>query len=303
MRDKLVVDELKGPASARAVMPEHPARDWRRQGHIILPPRLGDAWSDLKAVPFYLPLFRVLVWRAISLRYAQSYFGILWVAAQPIVTTIVVLFMFGIIRANTSDGSNPGLFLFTGVMTWQVFARSLTDANASLVSHAAIVTKIYLPKIMLPFATTVAAWFDSLILIALLLLTCALFGSPLSQRLLLLPVFLSLVSLAALALGLGLAPVNALFRDVGVALPFLLQFGMFVTPVLYAASFIPDRWYALYHLNPIATLVEGVRWSILPESPPPDPTFLVINIGTIFLALAVSVVLFKKLESIVIDRI
>ena len=204
---------------------------------------------------------------------------------------------------NTSDGSNPGLFLFTGIMTWQFFARGLMEANGSLLSHSGILTKIYLPKIMLPFAMTLAAWFDTLIMIALLLLACALFGSPLTARVLLLPVFLSLVSLASLSLGIGLAPINAIFRDVGVALPILLQFGMYATPVLYAASFIPGRWYALYHLNPMTSLVEGVRWSILPESPAPDPLFLAINIATILVGLVASVVVFKKLESVVIDRI
>ncbi len=299
----VIVEELQMPSELAAVKLEHLHEDWAKEIHTISPPRMADLWHDLKAVPFYLPLFKVLVWRAISLRYAQSYFGLLWVVVQPIATTVVVLFMFGIIRVDTSDGSNPSLFLFTGIMTWQFFVRGLSDANGSLLNHSGILTKIYLPKIMLPFAMTIAAWFDTLIMIALLLLACALFGTPISERVLLLPVFLSLVSLASLALGIGLAPISALFRDVGVALPILLQFGMYVTPVLYAASFIPGRWYAIYHVNPMTSLVEGVRWTILPESPAPDPVFLAVNIVTILLAFIVSVVIFKKLEAIVIDRI
>jgi lipopolysaccharide transport system permease protein len=298
-----MIEKPQMPSDVSAAKPEQRHEDWASDIHIISPPRMSDLWRDLKAIPFYLPLFKVLVWRAISLRYTQSYLGLVWVVVQPIVTTLVVMFMFGIIRADTSDGSNPGLFLFTGIMTWQVFARGVSDASGSLLSHAGILTKIYLPKIMLPFATTVAAWLDTLIMIVLLLLACALFGSPLSARVLLLPVFLSLVSLAALSLGIGLAPINAVFRDIGVALPVVLQFGMYVTPVFYAASFIPGRWYVIFHLNPIASLVEGVRWSILPQSPAPDPLFLAINIVSILFALIVSVVIFKKLEAIVIDRI
>jgi lipopolysaccharide transport system permease protein len=298
-----IVDGTRTSSDVSATKLEPRHEDWASEIHIVSPPELADLWRDLKELRFYLPLFRALVWRAISLRYTQSYFGLAWVVVQPIVTTLLVMFMFGIIRANTSDGSNPGLFLFTGIMTWQFFSRGLMEANSSLLSHAGILTKIYLPKIMLPFAATVAAWFDTLIMIALLLLACTAFGSPLTARVLLLPVFLGLVSLASLSLGIGLAPVNALFRDVGVALPMLLQFGMYATPVLYATSFIPDRWNAIYHLNPITSLVEGVRWSILPESPAPDPLFLAINIASILIALVASVVIFKKLEAIVIDRI
>ena len=304
MTDELVLaEEPQTPSGVAVVEPERRHQDWASEVHTVSPPELADLWRDLKELPFYLPLFKALVWRAVSLRYTQSYFGLAWVVVQPIATTLLVMFMFGIIRANTSDGSNPGLFLFTGIMTWQFFARGLMEANGSLLSHSGILTKIYLPKIMLPFAMTLAAWFDTLIMIALLLLACALFGSPLTAKVLLLPVFLSLVSLASLSLGIGLAPINAIFRDVGVALPILLQFGMYATPVLYATSFIPGRWYALYHLNPMTSLVEGVRWSILPESPAPDPLFLTINIATILAGVVASVVIFKKLESIVIDRI
>jgi lipopolysaccharide transport system permease protein len=304
MTDKfIIVEEIPTASDLPVATPDDLHDIWGSEIHLVSPPQLSDLWRDLKAVPFYLPLFKVLVWRAISLRYTQSYFGLVWVIMQPIATTVVVLFMFGIIRANTSDGSNPGLFLFTGIMTWQFFVRGLQDTNGSLLGHSGILTKIYLPKIMLPFAMIIAAWFDTLIMIVLLLVACLLIGNPLSERALLLPVFLSFVSLAALALGIGLAPINALFRDVGVLLPIMLQFGMYATPVLYATSFIPGRWYAIYHLNPMTSFVEGVRWSILPQSPPPDLRFLAINIVTILLLFVGSVVVFKKLESIVIDRI
>lgn len=277
--------------------------EWGSDVHLIAPPQMSDFWSSVRSVPFYLPLFKVLVWRAVSLRYVQSYFGLIWVVAQPIATTMVVFLMFGIIRANTSDGSHPGLFLFAGIMSWQFFARGLSDASNSLLSHAGILTKIFLPKIMLPFAMILASWFDTLIMIALLLLACTLFGSPLSPRAFLLPVFLTIISFASLSIGLGLAPINALFRDIGVILPIVLQFGMYVTPVLYATRFIPGSWNAIYHINPMTTLVEGVRWTILPESPMPDLRFLAINIFTIVVCFLISVFIFQKLEATVTDRI
>src|SRR5262249_33848494 len=125
----------------------------------------------------------------------------------------------------------------------------------------------------------------------------------LSERVLLLPVFLVLITLAALALGIGLSAINALYRDVGFALPFALQIGLYVTPVLYSARFVPAAWRSVYYLNPMASLLEGVRWSLLPASPPPDPYFLGLNVGTIALVFVGAVLLFQRLDSEIADRI
>jgi lipopolysaccharide transport system permease protein len=271
--------------------------------HTIAPPRLSDLWRHLALLPDFMPLFKVLVWRSISLRYTQSFLGVLWITIQPIASTVMVLFMFNIIKVNTADGSHQGIFLFSGIMVWQFFARGLGETTGSLLAHAGILTKIYLPKIMLPLASVIAAWFDTLIMIALLILACLVFGIPLSSRILWLPGFLTIVCLASLSIGIGLAPLNALYRDVGMMVPFALQLGLFFSPVYYATRFIPEKYQLLYHLNPMVSLIEGVRWSLLPESPAPDPTYLVINLATILAALGVSIFVYQKLESLVIDRI
>jgi lipopolysaccharide transport system permease protein len=271
--------------------------------HAIAPPQLTDLWRNFALLPNFMPLFKVLVWRSISLRYTQSFLGIIWVVAQPIASTFVVFFMFNLIRVNTADGSHQGIFLFAGILAWQFFARGLQDATGSLQTHSGILTKIYLPKIMLPLASVVATWFDTLVLMVMLILTCLLFGIVPTARLLWLPVFLTLISLTSLSVGLGLAPLHALFRDIGLLVPFVLQFAMYATPVYYATRFIPEKYQMLYHLNPMVSLVEGVRWSILPESPAPDPQYLLINFATILVALVVSLFVYQKLESTVIDRI
>jgi lipopolysaccharide transport system permease protein len=271
--------------------------------HKIRAPRLADLWHNFALLPNFMPLFKVLVWRSISLRYSQSFLGVLWIPIQPIASTVMVLFMFNIIKVNTADGSHQGIFLFSGIMTWQFFTRGLQDATGSLLAHSGILTKIYLPKIMLPLASVMAAWFDTLIMIVLLILACLVFGIPLSPRLLWLPVFLTLISLASLSIGVGLAPLNALYRDVGMIVPYAIQFGMFVSPVYYASRFIPEKFQLIYQLNPMVSLIEGVRWSLLPESPAPDLSFLAINIASIFVVLAVSIFAYQKLESSVIDRI
>lgn len=271
--------------------------------HHIGAPRLADLWHNFTLLPSFLPLFKVLVWRSISLRYSQSFLGVLWVAIQPVASTVMVFFMFNIIKVNTADGSHQGIFLFSGIMTWQFFARGLQDATGSLLSHSGILSKIYLPKIMLPVASVMAAWFDTIIMIGMLAIALIAFGIPITPRILWLPVFLTMISLASLSIGIGLAPLNALYRDVGMIVPFAIQFGMFVSPVYYATRFIPEKYQLLYHLNPMVSLIGGVRWSLLPESPAPDFHYLVINVVSILALLAISILLYQKLESSVIDRI
>lgn len=271
--------------------------------HEIRPPELADLWHNFTLLPSFMPLFKVLVWRTLSLRYIQSFLGVAWVAVQPVASTVMVFFMFNIIKVNTADGSHQGVFLFAGIMAWQFFARGLQDATGSLLAHANILAKIYLPKIMLPVASVMAAWFDIVIMIVMLVIALLLFGIPISPRILWLPVFLTLISLASLSIGIGLAPLNALYRDVGIVVPFAIQFGMFISPVYYATSFIPAKYQLLYHLNPMVSLIGGVRWSLLPESPPPSLFYLAINVVSIFVLLAGSILLYQKLESSVVDRI
>jgi len=271
---------------------------------VVAPPRLlSDLWYNLASLLNFMPLFKVLVRRSIALRHTQSFLGVLWLTIQPVASTLTVLFMFNIIRVNTADGANQGLFLFSGIMVWQFFARGLTDATSSLHAHAGILTKVYLPKLMLPLASVAAAWFETLITIALLILACLVFGIPLSPRILWLPIFLAIVCLSSLCIGIGLAPLHALYRDVGMMVPFALQLAMFISPVYYATRFIPEKYQLLYHLNPMVTLVEGVRWSLLPESPAPELRYIIINLVSIVLMFGVSLFIYQKLESLVVDRI
>ena len=275
-----------------------------RSVQVVAPPRLlRDLWRNLALLLNSMPLFKVFVRRSIALRHTQSFLGVVWLTIQPVASTLTVLFMFNIIQVNTADGANKGLFLFSGIMVWQFFARGLTDATSSLHAHAGILTKVYLPKLMLPLASVAAAWFETLITIALLILACFVFGIPLSPRVLWLPIFLTIVCLSSLCIGIGLAPLHALYRDVGMMVPFALQLAMFISPVYYATRFIPEKYQLLYHLNPMVTLIEGVRWSLLPESPAPELGYIIINLVSIVLMFGVSLFIYQKLESLVVDRI
>lgn len=166
-RGRFFMREGTGPSAVTSI--EQVRKAWADEHvHEISAPKLADLWRNFTLLPNFMPLFKVLVWRSISLRYSQSFLGLLWVTIQPVASTLMVFFMFNLIKVNTADGSHQGIFLFTGIMVWQFFARGLSDATGSLLAHAGILTKIYLPKIMLPLASVIAAWFDTLIMITLL---------------------------------------------------------------------------------------------------------------------------------------
>ena len=271
--------------------------------HHISPPRLADLWNGLLSLPEYVGLFRVFVWRQVSVRYRQSLLGILWVVVQPVATTLVVFFMFRIIGANTAGGLPQGLFLLVGVITWQFFSRGVQDGTMSLRVNSQILTKIYFPRIILPLSGVLTAWFEIVVMLAMVLLVCIFQGVEFTPRLMLLPVFLALITLTSFAISLWLAPINALMRDVTFILPFALQFGMFATPVLYTGQLVPPRWHLLIYLNPMTSLVEGVRWSIFAAADAPNGTFFAVNVATVVILFAFGLLVFQKCESAVVDKI
>ncbi len=269
----------------------------------IAPPAIGDCWNVLLSVPAYVGLFRIFVFRQVSLRYRQSILGIFWIVLQPLATTMIVLFMFQIIGANTSQNLPAGVFLFLGIMTWQFFSRGVQDGTMSLHVNSYILTKIYFPRIILPASGVLTAWFEFAVTFSLLLGICLVQGVPISSRIVLVPVFAVIISLAALAVSLWLAPINALKRDITFILPFLLQFGMYASPVLYSGNSVPERWKPIFYLNPMATPIEGLRWAILRDQSPPDLTYFTLNMIGIMALLIGGLIAFQKLESSVVDRI
>ena len=271
--------------------------------HRISPPALRDFWDVLFSLPAYMGLFRVFVLRQVSVRYRQSILGIFWIVLQPLATTVIVFFMFRVIGAESPRNVPTGLFLFVGVMIWQFFSRGVQDGTMSLRNNSNILTKIYFPRLILPISGVLTAWFEIAVTLLLLLVACLVLGVALSPRILLLPLFLVVISLGALALSLWLAPVNALVRDVTFILPFALQFGMYATPVLYSGNLVPERWKMVFYLNPMSTLVEAMRWCIFRDEMAPDPTMLVVNVASILALLVAGLFVFQSFESLVVDRI
>jgi lipopolysaccharide transport system permease protein len=281
---------------------ETPSAIVPRGGKVIAPPRVNDLWENLRQVPAYAPLFKVFIWRNISTRYKQSVLGVLWIVLQPLISTFVIFFMFNMIGARTSDGPPPALFLFVGLMSWQFFSRSLQDATASLASGGPILSKIYFPRIILPMTAAMSGWFDILVMLGILMVMLLVWGAVPPERIVFLPIFILFVSFAAFSIGVLLAPINVLYRDVSLTLPFALQFGMYASPVLYGAHFVPGGWRLLFYANPMSTLIEGIRWSILSESPAPNFLFLAVNMASVIVLLVVGLCVYQKMEGVTVDR-
>jgi lipopolysaccharide transport system permease protein len=244
-------------------------------------PRLEEVWEARELLFF-------LTWRDISIRYKQTMLGVAWAVLQPVLTMLLFSVVFGRLAAMPSEGLPYPLFAFCGLLPWQLFAYALSNSANSLVANERLVTKVYFPRVLLPVASILAGLVDLAIALVVFALLMLYYGQAPGRAALALPAFVVLALSAALAVGLGLSALNAQFRDVRHALPFLTQFWMFATPIAYPATLFPERWRPLLGLNPMAGVVEGFRWSLLGRETL-DPLVWVsaaVTLGALVLSLA-----------------
>lgn len=208
----------------------------------------------------YRDLLYLLIWRDIKVRGKQTLLGVAWIILQPVLTTLLFTLIFGVLVRVPSNGVPYTLFALAGLAPWNFFSSAISRGSASLVSSAHLISKVYFPRLLIPLASVLSGLIDLLIVLALLIVLLQYSGFALTPSLLAFPVFLLLVTVAALGATLWLSASNARYRDVGYAVPFLLQFGLFATPVVYPSSLIPQQWRLLYVLNPMVGIVEGFRW-------------------------------------------
>ncbi len=219
-------------------------------------PRLGEVARRRELLVF-------LAWRDISARYRQSVLGVLWAVIQPLAMMAAFTLVFDQV-AGIETGDTPyALVALSGLVVWQLFARTLAGVAYVVVGNAGMVTKIYFPRLILPLATSLAALVDFAVAIPVLLAMIVILGGELSWTLVLLPAVGLMATAIALGIGLWLSAINVRFRDVGHAVPFLLQLWLFVTPVAYPLSALPDPWRRLALFNPMTGVVDGFRWSVL----------------------------------------
>lgn len=250
---------------------------------------------DWSAIWEYRELGYILVWRDITVRYKQTAIGVAWVMLQPLLMMLIFTAVFGRMAKVPSDGIWYPAFSMTGLLPWIYFSQAVTRAGESVVANANMVRKIYFPRLWLPLATVISPLVDFALSMILLFGLLIYAGIPLTWKVVTLPAFILLAMLTALGLCLFTSALHAKYRDVGHAIPFVIQTWMYLTPIVYPASLVPDQWKWLYGLNPMVGVIEGFRWALLGRAAP-DPVVMVESVVVLFAVIMVGLVYFRQME-------
>ena len=250
-------------------------------------------WRDLIR---YRELFYFLAWRDVLVRYKQTVIGVLWAVIRPFLTMVVFVFVFGRIAKLPSDGVPYPVMVFAAMLPWQLFATSLSEGSISLISNSNLISKIYFPRLIVPASSVIVSFVDFTISLGLLCLVMAWYHVWPSWYLLLLPLFTILALIASSGAGLWLAALNVEYRDFRYVVPFIVQFGLYISPVGFSSSIVPEKWRTLYSLNPMVGVIDGFRWSISGGNTPFPQQSLTLSLITAALVLATGIWYFRKTE-------
>ena len=246
----------------------------------------ANYWKDLWK---YRELFYFLALRDVLVRYKQTVFGVLWALLKPLLTMLVFVFVFGKLAKLPSDGLPYSILVLTGMLPWMFFATAFAEASNSLVSNRNIISKIYFPRLIVPISSVMVSLLDLLISSLILIPLAFWYGVFPDVRILLLPLFILLAMGAAIGAGLLVASLNVKYRDFGYVLPFVIQFGLYVSPVAYSTSIVPEKWRMIYALNPMVGVINGFRWCLTGQKTPlyVDTVLLSVSVVTVLLFLGV----------------
>jgi lipopolysaccharide transport system permease protein len=217
-------------------------------------------WKDIWR---YRELFWFLSWRDILVRYKQTAIGIAWSVIRPFLTMIVFTVIFGKIAKLPSVGVPYPIMVFAAMLPWQFFSNSLSECSNSLIDNANMLTKVYFPRLVVPASAVIVSLVDFFISFAILVLLMVWYGFAPDVRIVTLPLFLALAFIASFGFGLWFAALNVKYRDFRYVVPFIVQFGLYISPVGFSSSVIPEKWRLLYSLNPMVGAIDGFRWAIL----------------------------------------
>ncbi len=230
---------------------------------LIIEPGLAERhyWRDLWR---YRELFFVLAWRDVAVRYKQTIIGLAWALLQPFFTMVVFTVIFGKLAQMPTEGDAPyALLVYAGLLPWQFFASALSSASNSLIGNANLISKVYFPRLIVPTAAVVTSFIDFLISFGILVLVMLWYQFWPGWQLLTLPFFVLMAFLASLGPGLWITSLNVKYRDFRYVIPFIVSMGLYVSPVGFSSSVIPEQWRLLYALNPMVGVIDGFRWAIL----------------------------------------
>jgi len=257
-------------------------------------------WADLWR---YRELFYFLSWRDILVRYKQTSIGVVWALLRPFLTMVVFTVVFGKLGKFPSDGAPYAVMVFAAMLPWQFFANSLSEASNSLIGNANLISKVYFPRLIVPSSAVITSFVDFLISGAILVGLMAWYRFLPSWRIVTLPLFIGIAFAAAMGTGLWLTALNVKYRDFRYIVPFIVQFGLYISPVGFSSSIVPEKWRMLYSLNPMVGVIDGFRWAILGGSATINwPSFILSN-GLVVLFLVTGVWYFRMTEKTFADVI
>jgi len=258
-------------------------------------------WADLWR---YRELFLILAWRDIAVRYKQTVIGVAWAVVRPFLTMIIFTVIFGRVAGLRSDGEAPyALMVFAATLPWSLFSTALGEASNSLIGNERLISKVYFPRLIIPTATIVAAFVDFLISFVILLGLMVFYQFPPGWNMIVLPAFIALAALASLGPGLWITALNVKYRDFRYVIPFVVQFGIYISPIGFSSSVIPNQWRLLYSLNPLTGVIDGFRWCILGRASPIYWPGLVLSIGVVTICLWFGIRQFRNMERTFADFI
>ena len=257
-------------------------------------------WRDLWR---FRELFYFLAWRDVLVRYKQTVIGIAWSVIRPLLTMIVFTIVFSKVAKLPSGGVPYPIMVYAAMLPWQFFANALTESSNSLISNANMLTKVYFPRMVVPVSAVIVSLIDFLISLVILALLMAWYRYIPDWRIMALPIFLAFAFAASFGSGLWLAALNVRYRDFRYIVPFIVQFGLYISPVGFSSSVIPEQWRLLYSLNPMVGVIDGFRWAILRGSAQIHWPGFALSMLVTFLLVCIGITYFRKTERVLADVI
>ena len=265
---------------------------------VIRPPR---KWVpvDLHELWAYRELVTSFTLRDIKLRYKQTGLGIAWAVLQPLLTMVIFTVFFGGLAKIPSDGVPYPLFVLAALLPWTLFAEGLTRSTTSMVTNANIMTKVYFPRLIMPLSSIISPLVDFAVSFIILIAMMVYYGYAPTLNIIFLPLFLLLALATSLGVGLWLSALNVKYRDFQYTVPFIIQIGMFASPVVYASSLVPESLRVWYGLNPMAGVIEGFRWALLGTGTP--SAMVLVSVGMVIVLLVSGMFYFRRMEQYYAD--
>ncbi len=259
-------------------------------------------WTDLYR---YRELFYILSWRDLKVRYKQTVVGVLWAVLRPFLTMVVFTVVFGKLAKMEPEGNVPyAIMVFAAMLPWQFFSNALSEASNSLIGNANLLSKVYFPRLIVPASSVITSFVDFMISFVLLIVLMFYYQYVPSWRIVFLPIYIMLSFLAAFGLGLYLTALNVKYRDFRYIIPFIVQFGLYISPVGFSSNVIPEQWKPLYYLNPMVTIIDGFRWCIIKDSPTdPLSMYAFFSVGMSVVIMYFAIRKFRKMEKTFADLI